>query len=497
MTMMHQFHKKNGDDAYKKDGELVVGGIDSIGANYSETVSNSHFWHSLTIPPSDYQNAVFHYTLAIETARSELAMMKDSSLKHPLACLYSNRAAASSMLRHYNEACNDCDSAIHVDPTYDKAYLRKAQLQVMNGMLSDALETLQKVLDLDPTHKRALEEYKCICAIQKHYDQAICFFQQQEQEQSNDEPTSQAPEKIAQVARDIDLILEKCVAWKEARVLQARALWAMGHVEESFEATQKLVAQENMTENAQLHMLRAEIFTKMGKSEDAIVNLRTVLAHDRDYPPAVKLYAKLKEFLEIKAVADRHYKARRYDDALEQYGVAMKYCPSPAYKAKLYFNRACTHASLGRHDMAIQDCSESIRLNDEYIKAYMRRAASLRMMVTEKERWYECAIQDYQVARTLCKNKQQSREIYRKLKDTKRELFELQQYEAKMREKMLRRHSLSAPMVVTPESSPAGWARKSAPIFRSIRTIDGETLSITKSRSRASSASSMTAMEWQ
>jgi len=418
-------------------------------------------------------------------------MTPSYTLKHQLASLYSNRAAASTMMRHYHEALSDCDSAIAVDASYDKPHVRKAQLLVMNGMLSEALETLKHVLLIDPHNTRAAEESKDVQWIQQKYVKANEFFRQLE---DNQDYTS--PEEIMERSNDIDAIVEKCIAWNEPKVLQAQALWALGQSEEAYDLTNKLVKQVGMTENSQLHFLRAQIFVSMGKSEEAIMNLRTVLAHDRDHERAVVLYAKLKEFLECKAVADRHYKARRYDDALEQYQVAMRYCPSPAYMAKLYFNRACTHASLGRHDMSIQDCSESIKLNDEYIKAYMRRAASLRMMVTDKERWYESAISDYETARTLCKTKQQSREIYKKLRDTQLELYELHQYELDMRKKMQRRHT--APMVVTPDCSPAEWMRKSAPgsIFR-VRTKTEDSDNFSMPRSRASSASSWNPMEMQ
>jgi hypothetical protein len=56
--------------------------------------------------------------------------------------LYSNRAAASTMMRHYHEALADCHAAIHPYVRYGKAYPRKAQLQLRNGLLDDAIATL-------------------------------------------------------------------------------------------------------------------------------------------------------------------------------------------------------------------------------------------------------------------------------------------------------------------------------------------------------------------
>lgn len=397
------------------------------------------------------------------------------------------------MLRHYQEALGDCDFAIQVDASYDKAYLRKAQLLIMNGFLQEAIQTFDQVLKLDPKHKRAIKEKRDIETMQQKYTKALDFFQRLHNDENNDKELA-LRENIMEVAQDIEAVLEKCVAWNELKVLQAEALWALGQQEEAFDLTNKLVKQQGTTENTQLHSLRATIFISMGRSEDAIYHLRTVLAHDKDNERAVALFSSLREFLDRKAVADQAYKERRFDDALEQYQVAMETCPSPAYMAKLYFNRACTQASLERHDLAIMDCNESIRLNEEYIKAYMRRAASLRMMMNDKERCFGQAIRDYEVALTLCKTKQQSREIKRKLRNAKAELLELKRIEANMAKKMQQRYS--TPMMVTPESSPQ-WVRKTASL-KLVRTktedsceSTGMSMSISKSaRSRASSASS-------
>lgn len=442
----------------------------------------------------DYQNAIFHYTLAIETTQSEVATFhKDDSLKQQLASLYSNRAAASTMLSHYTEAMSDCQAAIDCYPLYEKPYLRKAQLQIMNGLLEDAMTTCNDALStINPPPVRAIQESREIMSLQLKYAHAIDFFQRLH---TNDDKEI-SNEDIAQVAKDVDCIVEKCCAWQDAKVLQAEALWAMGHSEQAFELCTKLAKQQPPVEqNPRLCNLLAVIYVSMGKSEDAIRNLRTVLAHDKDNARATKLYSSLKQFLESKAIADMQYKSRQYDDALEQYGVAMKLCPSPAYMSKLYFNRACTNASLGRHDLSISDCTESIRLNDGYIKAYMRRAASLRLMMTNKEEQTTLAIRNYEVALTLCKTKHQSRNIIKKLKETKLELNELQQVELDLRRKLQRR--LSEPVAVsTPDCSPQ-WVRKSDSQLSNHRkgsdsmlTAETASMSITRTRSRTSSTSS-------
>ena len=435
--------------------------------------------------PVDYQNAIFHYTLAIETARSELDEVRLTEKKHELASLYSNRAAASTNMGHFHEALHDCDSAIAVDSSYDKAYLRKAQLLTMHGMLEEAVAACQEVLSLDPTNVQAQEESQVITTIQSKYNKANDLLQRLYTPDNNI-----SRDDVLVVANNVEWIAKKCVAWTDIHVLQAQVLWSLGHSEQALELTDKLLKQEGTTElSSRLHNLRATIFIAMGESEQAIGHLRTVLAHDHDNERAVKLYALLREFLECKAVADQYYKSNKFDDALVQYEIAMKLSPSPTYLAKLHFNRACTHASLGRHDLSIADCNESIRLNQDYIKAYMRRAASLRELPMDRELRYESAIEDYKVAMHLSTTKKQSREIKLKLRETKWELAEL--LKKNDSKKMHRRYSSA---MVSPDCSPSPtYLRKSAPQLYKSKSHDASEVT-TSPRSRTSSMSSWNAL---
>ena len=59
----------------------------------------------------------------------------------------------------------DCDKAIELEPTFVKAYLRKAK--VLQGMSqpSKAIAAYEKVLEMDPNCTEAVEGYKN-CSIQ-------------------------------------------------------------------------------------------------------------------------------------------------------------------------------------------------------------------------------------------------------------------------------------------------------------------------------------------
>ena len=63
----------------------------------------------------------------------------DTENKLFCAKLLSNRAAVLNKLRRFPEAVADCDQAIEYDPTYTKAYMRRAQ----NNLLINEIENIE------------------------------------------------------------------------------------------------------------------------------------------------------------------------------------------------------------------------------------------------------------------------------------------------------------------------------------------------------------------
>jgi tetratricopeptide (TPR) repeat protein len=53
-------------------------------------------------------------------------------------------------------AIEDCSKAVEMNPSYLKAYFRRAQLYEETEKLDESLADYQKVLELDPLHREAL-----------------------------------------------------------------------------------------------------------------------------------------------------------------------------------------------------------------------------------------------------------------------------------------------------------------------------------------------------
>ncbi len=91
-----------------------------------------------------YEDAVGYYTDALEqTPRS--------------AVLYANRALALLKLNAVDEAAEDCDAALLIDPLHVKALFRRAQARRLQKKYEGALEDLEKALELEPKDRKARE----------------------------------------------------------------------------------------------------------------------------------------------------------------------------------------------------------------------------------------------------------------------------------------------------------------------------------------------------
>lgn len=96
----------------------------------------------------DYTKAMLLYTQGLQTC--PLAYSKERAI------LYSNRAAAKVKCTDDKEsAIADCTKAIELNPSFLRAYLRRASFYEETEKLDEALEDYKKVITLDPSHKEA------------------------------------------------------------------------------------------------------------------------------------------------------------------------------------------------------------------------------------------------------------------------------------------------------------------------------------------------------
>lgn len=87
-----------------------------------------------------------------------------------LSVYYCNRAAALIHLERYDEAINDCDVSILLQPTYTKAFVRRSSAFEKSDQTEEALRDAKTALELEPTNATVR---KTVARLQKIEDERL------------------------------------------------------------------------------------------------------------------------------------------------------------------------------------------------------------------------------------------------------------------------------------------------------------------------------------
>jgi tetratricopeptide (TPR) repeat protein len=103
----------------------------------------------------------------------------------------------------------------------------------------------------------------------------------------------------------------------------------------------------------------------------------------------------LSKALEAKEEGNRLFREKDYDDAIQYYSQAIGHCPNtPECKEQLstfYGNRAAAYLAEEEYELVIEDCTEALKLKEDYTKLLVRR-----MQCYDKlEKWEEALAGQY------------------------------------------------------------------------------------------------------
>jgi len=140
----------------------------------------------------------------------------------------------------------------------------------------------------------------------------------------------------------------------------------------------------------------------------------------------VEEVVEVSDALSLKDEGNSLFKQQLFDKALETYSLALETCPATdtELRAILYSNRAACHLHSKQYESAISDCSEAIKEQPSFVKAYLRRFTANEQL----EKWHD-ALSDINKALELDptltgpygsrqkKAEQLSKELFEKEKD--------------------------------------------------------------------------------
>ncbi|XP_062874709.1 dnaJ homolog subfamily C member 7 isoform X2 [Trichomycterus rosablanca] len=369
----------------------------------------------------DYSEAFNYYTKAIDMCPKN-------------ASYYGNRAATLMMLSRYREALEDSQQAVRLDDAFMKGHLREGKCHLLLGNAMAASRCFQKVLGLESDNSQAQQEVRFVhnsdgaattSGAELGNVSAICGYlifltllhninKLKSLESFVLIPLSLFTfvlqlkiaesileyERMAEIGfekRDfrmvlfcMDRALQSASACHRFKVLKAECLALLGRYAEAQSVASDILRMDST--NGDALYVRGLCLYYEDCIDKAVQFFVQALRMAPDHEKARLACRNAKALKAKKEEGNQAFKDGNFEEAYELYSEALTIDPNNIKtNAKLYCNRATVGSKLKKLDQAIEDCTKAIKLDESYIKAYLRRAQCY--METEQ---YEEAVRDYE-----------------------------------------------------------------------------------------------------
>lgn len=276
----------------------------------------------------------------------------------------SNRAAANMAANRFVDALEDCKLADELEPDNAKILHRLAKVYTALGRPREALDVYARIQPTATAKDKAPAE-----TMQKHISQA-------EESLQSGTSGSMAIFALDQAEKGLGSTVQPPRKW---RLLRGEAYLKMGTVNSLGDAqnvAMSLLRANNADPEALV--LRGRAMYAQGENDKAIQHFRQAISCDPDYKDAVKYLRVVQKLDRTKEEGNAHFKAGRYQPAVEVYTSALEIDPTnKGTNSKILNNRAMCYSKLKQWQSAIEDCDKAIQLDPSYTKARKTRAKAL------------------------------------------------------------------------------------------------------------------------
>lgn len=125
--------------------------------------------------------------------------------------------------------------------------------------------------------------------------------------------------------------------------------------------------------------------------------IREALNKDPDNVNYQKGWRNLVKMEKVKKEATDLFSANQFKEAIEKFNECLELDPlNKTFNSTILFNRAIAFSKLSMNDEAISDLNLAIEQNEDYVKAYVKRA-DINLHIEN----YEEAIRDYEKAKQI------------------------------------------------------------------------------------------------
>ncbi|GJQ86591.1 hypothetical protein Trydic_g7825 [Trypoxylus dichotomus] len=322
-----------------------------------------------------YRSALPLYTEAIE-------------LCPDAASYYGNRSACYMMLNLYQDALEDARKSVQLDSAFVKGYIRILKCAIALGDMMTAEQAVKSIKSLEPNNNSIKNELASLEILNKFEADGAKAYDKKE-------------------FRTVVYCMDRCIGQSpncsRYKTMKAECLAYLGRFEESQEIVNGILHSDKG--NAEAIYVRGLCLFYEDNIDSASNHFMQVLRLAPDHGKAKEMYKKAKLLKRKKEEGNDAFKNCRYQDALNLYTEALEVDTfNKKTNAKLYFNRATVYSKLNNLQKAIADCTSALSLDENYLKALLRRAKCY-MDLGE----YEEAVRDYEKACKMDKNRENKR----------------------------------------------------------------------------------------
>ncbi|XP_008556972.1 dnaJ homolog subfamily C member 7 isoform X1 [Microplitis demolitor] len=291
-----------------------------------------------------YEPALREYTKLIEYCPSN-------------ATFYSNRSACYMMLSRYELALIDAKLSVQHDPQFSKGYARIAKCAIIVGNIIEAKAALTKLKELDPSNTVLATE-------QKKYNQVSEFLRKAY--------TASGEKNYNEALININKSLEISTHCVDLRLKKGDYLMLLEKFNEAEAVANEILLFDRL--NIEAKYIKA--YCQYQKNSEAgMERFREILRLVPDHPQAQKLYKHAKTVNAKKKDGNLAFNNKLYYAAHTIYSEALSMNPlSREVRMHLYNNLSQASYRLRFIDRAINEATQALAIDPNYVKALMRRA---------------------------------------------------------------------------------------------------------------------------
>ncbi|XP_076299987.1 tetratricopeptide repeat protein 2 isoform X2 [Lasioglossum baleicum] len=292
------------------------------------------------------------------------------------------------MTNKYSDALNDSRKSLQLNPRFYKSHVRMARCHLILGSLESAQGIISVLKFLDSSNTAIPTLTSQLTHLQNYIKEGDAAY---------------ANKDFRKVVYCMDRCCDVATYCPKFKLMKAECLVFLGRYQEAQEIANNILHIDK--QNLDAIYVRAMCLYYQGNIEKAFAHFQQVLRLAPDHTKAMEIYKRAKNLKKKKEEGNTAYKNNQYHTAYALYTEALTIDPqNVVLNAKLHFNKATAAAKCGLLQETVAECTEALKLDENYLKALLRRASTY-MTLTE----YEKAVHDLEKVCRMCNIREHKR----------------------------------------------------------------------------------------